>query len=104
MRPANDAYSCQEVHARPNSGGCDDLSDNSIALAGRGRNSCSLQVGTPSADVIRALLNEDLTGRLGKDQTTEALEAMKLRAEGPILESMKELKDMIKNKVPALGK
>ena len=54
--------------------------------------------------MIRALLNEDLTGRLGKDQTTEALEAMKLRAEGPILESMKELKDMIKNKVPAQGK
>lgn len=67
------------------------------------RAASSVQAGTPSADVIRTLLSEDLTGRLGKDQTTEALEAMKVREDGPILESMKELKDLIKSKVPGLS-
>jgi hypothetical protein len=53
--------------------------------------------------VIRALLSEDLTGRLGKDQTTEGLEALKIREDGPILDSMRELKDLIKSKVPGLS-
>jgi hypothetical protein len=63
-----------------------------------------VQAGTSYADVIRALLSEDLTGRLVKDQTTEALEAMKVREDGPILESMRELKDLIKNNVQGLVK
>jgi hypothetical protein len=49
------------------------------------------------------LLNEDLTGHLGRDQTREALETLKFRDEGPILESVKELKDLIKSAVPGLS-
>jgi tetratricopeptide (TPR) repeat protein len=57
------------------------------------------QAGSPLADVIKGLLNEDLTGRLAKDETTEALEARKDREQGPILESIKELKELVKVKL-----
>ena len=61
------------------------------------------QHGTQYAQVIRALLSEDLTGRLERGETTEALEAMKVRDDGPIMESMKEVTNLVKSKMPGLS-
>lgn len=63
----------------------------------------TVEAGSPVADVIRAILSEDLTGRLSKEQTTEALETMKYREDAPILEALKELKELVKVKLSGSG-
>jgi hypothetical protein len=62
------------------------------------------QKDTLLADLIRVMLNEDLTGRLSKDQTTESLEAFKNAEKSPLIEALIQLTGVLREIKPELFK